>query len=275
MTPEDDDRALSQAFAELRREEEGRTPAFAEVVRRGRARHAPAAGFLPVRPLRLAAAVALVALGVWLGVRGWEPRPAAVPSLAEWRSPTDFLLATPGRDLLAAPAGWGRSVLDLWDMPSHLSSGKEIPVMTLKRVTLKARTIIFLLLGAWGCALAARAETPGDDPISRAVFPPDLVMKHSQEINLDDRQRAAIKEQAQKAQAQAMDAQFDLQAESQKLVRLLQARPVDETAALAQVDKVLALERQVKRAQILLLVRIKNLLTEAQQARLTELRLKE
>lgn len=147
--------------------------------------------------------------------------------------------------------------------------------MSSKRMTLKARTAILLLLAAWGCALAARAEGPGDDPVARAVFPPDLVMKHSQEINLDDRQRAAIKEQAQKAQAQAMDAQFDLQAESQKLVRLLQGRPVDETAALAQVDKVLALERQVKRAQILLLVRIKNLLTEAQQARLTALRLKE
>jgi len=142
--------------------------------------------------------------------------------------------------------------------------------MILKTRTLKA--IVLCLLVAWTCALAARAEAPGDDPIARAVFPPDLVMKHSQEINLDERQRAAIKEQVQKAQAQATDAQFDLQGESQKLVRLLQARPVDETAVLAQVDKVLALERQVKRTQILLLVRIKNLLTEAQQAKLTELR---
>jgi Spy/CpxP family protein refolding chaperone len=100
-------------------------------------------------------------------------------------------------------------------------------------------------------------------------------MKHSQEINLDERQRAAIKEQVQKAQTQATDAQFDLQGESQKLVHLLQAKPVDETAVLAQVDKVLALERQVKRTQILLLVRIKNLLTEAQQAKLAELRARE
>jgi len=50
---------------------------------------------------------------------------------------------------------------------------------------------------------------------------------------------------------------------------------VDETAVLAQVDKVLALERQVKRTQILLLVRIKNLLTEPQQAKLAELRARE
>ncbi len=141
-------------------------------------------------------------------------------------------------------------------------------------MSLKTKTVL-LLLAAWGFALAARAEGPGDDPIARAVFPPDLVMKHGQEINLDERQRAAIKEQVQKAQAQATDAQFDLQGESQKLVHLLQGRPVDEAAVLAQVDRVLALERQVKRTQIQLVVRIKNLLTEAQQARLTELRNKE
>jgi hypothetical protein len=112
MTPEDD-RKLAAAFADLRREEEGRTPPFAEVVRRGRTR--PARAGFPARPLWLAAAAALVALGIWLGVRAREPR--AVPSLAEWRSPTDFLLATPGRDLLAAPSSWGRSVLDLREVP--------------------------------------------------------------------------------------------------------------------------------------------------------------
>jgi Spy/CpxP family protein refolding chaperone len=136
---------------------------------------------------------------------------------------------------------------------------------------MKMKAILFLL-AAGACALAARAESPGGDPIARAVFPPELVMKHGEEIHLDERQRVAIKELVQKAQAKFVDVQLDLQGESQKLVRLLQARPVDEAAALAQVDKVLALEREVKRTQILLVVRIKNLLTEAQQARLSELR---
>ena len=116
MTPEDD-RDLATAFADLRREEERRTPPFDEVVRRGRTRPARAAGLPGARPLWLAAVFALAALGVWLGVRAREPRHPAVPSLAEWRSPTDFLLATPGRDLLAAPAAWDRSVLDLRQAP--------------------------------------------------------------------------------------------------------------------------------------------------------------
>jgi Spy/CpxP family protein refolding chaperone len=135
---------------------------------------------------------------------------------------------------------------------------------------MKLKTL-FVLLAAL-VATAAWAEPAGEDPIAKAVFPPELVMKYSQEINLDERQRTAIKENVQKAQAKFVDVQFELQTESQKLARLLQAKPADEAVVLAQVDKVLALEREVKRTQITLVVRIKNLLTDAQQAKLTELR---
>ncbi|HEX4963557.1 MAG TPA: periplasmic heavy metal sensor [Thermoanaerobaculia bacterium] len=136
---------------------------------------------------------------------------------------------------------------------------------------MKSKTFFFLLFATLA-AVAAWAEPAGDDPIARVVFPPELVMKYSQEINLDERQRTAIKEAVQKAQSKFVDVQWELQTESQKLARLLQARPVDEAAGLAQVDKVLALEREVKRTQITLVIRIKNLLTEPQQAKLTELR---
>jgi Spy/CpxP family protein refolding chaperone len=120
--------------------------------------------------------------------------------------------------------------------------------------------------------LFAQGPPPGPDVIAQNVFPPDLVMKHGSEIGLDDQQRAAMKEAITKAQARMLDVQWDMQAESEKLVRLLQARPVDESAVLAQADKVLGLERDVKKAQLSLLVRIKNLLTPAQQAKLSELR---
>jgi hypothetical protein len=53
---------------------------------------------------------------------------------------------------------------------------------------------------------------------------------------------------------------------------MLKARPVDENAVLAQVDQVLNREREIKKAQFSLLVRIKNLLTDVQQNKLMELR---
>jgi len=138
---------------------------------------------------------------------------------------------------------------------------------------MKARFAVLLLLCLAGFARTwAQQPQPGDDPIAKNVFPPELVMKYSQEIGLDDRQRAAIKENVQGVQSKFIDTQWNLQEESQKLVRLLQAQPVNEAAVLAEVDKVLALEREIKRAQISLLVKIKNLLTEPQQAKLQELR---
>jgi Spy/CpxP family protein refolding chaperone len=63
-----------------------------------------------------------------------------------------------------------------------------------------------------------------------------------------------------------------MQSEQQKLVQLLKAQPVDEAAALVQVDRLLNQEHEVKKAQLSLLIRIKNLLSSSQQAKLNELR---
>jgi Spy/CpxP family protein refolding chaperone len=132
------------------------------------------------------------------------------------------------------------------------------------------KAIVFLV-AAFGTA-AAWAVPAADDPIGKYLFPPELVMKYSQDLGLDERQRTTVKENVQKAQAKFLDLQWGLQEESQKMVRLLQARPVEEAAVLAEADKVLALEREIKRAQLSLLIRLKNLLNETQQAKLTELR---
>ena len=118
----------------------------------------------------------------------------------------------------------------------------------------------------------AQASGPGSDPLAPHVFPPELVMRHAAEVGLDESQRTAIKEAVVKMQARFLDLQWDLQAESEKMARLLQQSPVDEAAVLAQADKVMGLEREVKKAHLSLLVRIKNLLTDAQRAKLTELR---
>jgi len=108
--------------------------------------------------------------------------------------------------------------------------------------------------------------------MAQSLFPPELVMRYSQEINLDEGQSKAIKEAIQKAQTKFLDMQWDMQSEAAKLVQLLRARPVDENAVMAQMDQVLNRERDIKKAQISLLVRIKNMLREDQQNKLMELR---
>jgi Spy/CpxP family protein refolding chaperone len=47
---------------------------------------------------------------------------------------------------------------------------------------------------------------------------------------------------------------------------------VDEAAVLDEVDRILNMEREIKRAQISLMVRIKNTLTPEQQKKLADIR---
>lgn len=134
------------------------------------------------------------------------------------------------------------------------------------------RIAMVVLLGL-GLAVLASGEgsAGGEDPFARYLFAPDRVMAHAQEIGLDEGQRNAIRNEIQRVQSKFVDTQFDLQSEVEKMTRLLQERPVDEARVLSEVDRVLALEKEVKKTQISLLVRIKNLLTPAQQAKLTQL----
>ncbi|MGH8134302.1 MAG: periplasmic heavy metal sensor [Steroidobacteraceae bacterium] len=121
----------------------------------------------------------------------------------------------------------------------------------------------------------ALADSPAPNPadeLAQNLFAPELVLKYRQEIGLDANQSKALKEMIQKAQSRFLDLQWDMQAETGKLATLLKARPIDSAAALAQVDRVLALEHDVKKAQLTLLIGIKNLLSNAQQDQLAELR---
>jgi hypothetical protein len=63
-----------------------------------------------------------------------------------------------------------------------------------------------------------------------------------------------------------------MSAESEQLDALLGAGTVNEALVLAQIDRVLAIEREIKRAQVGLLIRIRNTLSAQQQARLADLR---
>lgn len=122
------------------------------------------------------------------------------------------------------------------------------------------------------CPSPAVENAPGDDPLARFLFPPELVMAHQQEISLTDRQRSGIQEAMKDAQGRFIDAQFKMSGEVEKMQRLIRSTTVDEAKVLEQVDRVLAVERDVKRAQLGLMVRIKNQLTESQQATLNKLR---
>lgn len=116
------------------------------------------------------------------------------------------------------------------------------------------------------------ATAPGDDPLAKLFLPPDLVMSHQQAINLTESQRQAIQANMLDTQKKLLDQQFKLQSEVEKLQSLLKGATPDETKVLDEMDKVLGAERDIKRAQLSLMIKLKNSLTAQQQTQLDALR---
>jgi hypothetical protein len=149
-----------------------------------------------------------------------------------------------------------------------------------------------LLLFAASSIVSASAQAPipagrpGEDPLTRLFFPPELVLQQAQAIALQPGQRTTIINAVKAAQGDLLDLQVQMSDRSQELMKLLGAGPLivvdgktinpperlDEAAVLAQVDRVLAVERDVKRRQLQLLIRIRNALTREQQEQLTRVR---
>jgi Spy/CpxP family protein refolding chaperone len=111
----------------------------------------------------------------------------------------------------------------------------------------------------------------GGDPLGGAFFSPEVVMRYQQQIGLTAEQRTAIVAAISAAQPRFVEAQWQLEPETAALGQLLQGARVDEAAVLQQIDRVLDIERQIKRIQIEMLLRIKNQLTEEQQTQLARL----
>jgi Spy/CpxP family protein refolding chaperone len=130
-------------------------------------------------------------------------------------------------------------------------------------------TLLFLSISAFA---QQPPPQPNDDPIGRQLFPPEMVMGHQEELGLQEKQRAAIRSEVHKVQSRFVDMQWQLSEDAEKMANLLRATPIDEAKVLEQADKVMAQEREVKKMQLSLLVRIKNLLTPEQIAKLHEIR---
>ena len=132
-----------------------------------------------------------------------------------------------------------------------------------------AAVALFLL---WHAAFAQEADANRNDPIGELLLPPELIMQHQKAIGLTDAQRSALLAEIKRLQGQVLDLQWELQGAAESLADELRGDRVDEAKALAKLDKVLAVEREIKRAHFGLGVRLRNLLTPEQQRALRELR---
>lgn len=119
----DSDDMLRRHFAVLRREEEQHAPEF------GRLWHGRADARRRQTRWFIAAACVLVALLALVWIRSAQRRPddKTVASITEWKAPTDFLLETPGRELL-------RTVPEIGQWSAYTAMPGATPLSDRKKV---------------------------------------------------------------------------------------------------------------------------------------------
>src|SRR6266516_368597 len=111
---------------------------------------------------------------------------------------------------------------------------------------------------------------PPMDPLGEAMFPPDMIMQHTRELNLTPEQKTFMRAEIQKTTTRFNELQWQYAMEA--LHEIMKSDSVNEQQALAQLDKVLDAEREIKRLHIGMAIRIKNQLTPEQQTKLQTMR---
>ena len=124
------------------------------------------------------------------------------------------------------------------------------------------------------CAGVAVAQDRGGkpDPFKGKLFAPDIILKNQTELNLTKEQFTGIKAAVVDVQANVAEHEWDLRQAYQKIMAELDQKPIDEKKVLENVNDALLAENQVKKQQVTMLIRLKNLLNDEQIAYLESLR---
>ncbi|HLR06841.1 MAG TPA: periplasmic heavy metal sensor [Pyrinomonadaceae bacterium] len=113
-----------------------------------------------------------------------------------------------------------------------------------------------------------RPPHPPMDPLGDAMFPPELIMQHTRDLNLTDEQKTFMRAEINRTTTRFNELQWQLQDAMEALHTAMKENTVNEQQALAQLDKVLDTEREIKRLHFGLAIAIKNKLTVEQQTKL-------
>jgi len=140
------------------------------------------------------------------------------------------------------------------------------------------RSLLLAVVCALSLSLGARtaaAQAPPKqeaDPFATVLFPPELIMQHARAIRLTDDQRVTITRSIEQLQSRVVRMQWQLSEQVQALRETLARPQVDQDRAIDQLNRVLDTEKDIKKAHLETLIRIKNVLRREQQLELARLR---
>ena len=113
---------------------------------------------------------------------------------------------------------------------------------------------------------AANAQGIGQqkDVFKGKLFAPNIILEHQDALGLSKEQFTAIKTAVVEVQAGVAEHEWDLREAYMKVMADLDEVPVNEEKIMTNVQAALLAENQVKKMQVTMLIRLRNLLTDEQ-----------
>ena len=120
-----------------------------------------------------------------------------------------------------------------------------------------------------GGALAAESKP---DVFKGKLFPPNVILEHQAELELSKEQFTEIRQTVVELQGNMAEHEWDVREAYQNIMAELDKSPIDQDKVLEHVGAALRAENEVKKLQVAMLVKLKNLLTDKQVAYLESTR---
>ena len=123
--------------------------------------------------------------------------------------------------------------------------------------------LLMLTVASLGIGLANAAE-PQKDVFKGKLFPPNVILEHQEELKLSKAQFTAIRAAVVEVQAGVAEHEWDMREAYHALMQELDKAPIDEDRVIEHANVALLAENQVKKKQMAMLVKLKNLLIAEQ-----------
>ena len=111
---------------------------------------------------------------------------------------------------------------------------------------------------------AGQGQGGQKDVFKGKLFPPNIILEHQDELGLSKEQFTAIRVAVVEVQSNVAGHEWDLREAYQRVLSGLDDSPIDEDMVLENVEAALLAENQVKKMQVAMLIKLRNLLTYEQ-----------
>jgi len=107
-------------------------------------------------------------------------------------------------------------------------------------------------------------EKKDDDWMAGRLFAPELLLAHRVDLNLSDAQRDTLRREIVAVQSKVPEIDYEMLDRATAVQAMLDKRPIDDKAVLAEVDRLLQAEMKKKELYLAMLINLRNMLTPAQ-----------